>query len=95
MRKRQRPPRAQRIEGMAAEILDVEGAARLLGVSKRTIYKLASEQAVPAAKVGREWRFSRKRLIEWVTEGTGKTPGKPQTLEELLRQNNVRAAPRG
>ena len=95
MRKRRQAPRAKRIEGMAPEILDVEGAARLLGVSTRTIYKLAGERAIPAAKVGKEWRFSRKRLIEWVTQGAEKGGGEPTTLEDLLRSGSVRVVPRG
>jgi excisionase family DNA binding protein len=96
MGRRKAAPRQARIEGMSPEILDVEGAARLLGVSKRTIYSLAHEKVLPASKVGREWRFSRKRLIEWVTEGS-RTPdpkGEPQSLEELLRSVSVRAARR-
>ena len=38
MRKSRPPSRRERLENMAAEIVDVEGAAQLLGVSKRTIY---------------------------------------------------------
>jgi excisionase family DNA binding protein len=92
MARRKTAPRKVRIEGMAPEILDVEGAGKLLGVSKRTIYKLAAEKGIPSTKVGREWRFSRKRLIEWITQDpqNGQTP----SLEELLRSANVRSARR-
>jgi excisionase family DNA binding protein len=82
---------------MASEILDVEGAARLLGVSKRTVYNLAHEKALPATKVGREWRFSRKRLIEWVSGPIGPqgdTNPHPQSLDELLKSLPVRSARR-
>ena len=65
MRARKQDARAKRIKGMAAEILDVAGAATLLGVSRRTVYKLVSKRMIPATKVGKEWRFSRKRLIDW------------------------------
>jgi excisionase family DNA binding protein len=87
-------PRRKRIEGMAAEILDVDGAAKLLGVSKRTVYNLAHEKTLPGTKVGREWRFSRKRLIEWVSgtiQAQGDTNPQPQSLDELLRSLPVRA----
>jgi excisionase family DNA binding protein len=93
MKQRRQAPRTDRIEGMAPEILDVAGAARLLGVSTRTIYKLANDKVIPAAKVGKEWRFSRKRLIEWIANGA--EPTAPMTLDELLRSSNVRVAPRG
>lgn len=65
-----RGSRKARIAGMAREILDVAGAAELLGVSPATVYKLAREGKLPATKVGREWRFARARLIDWVADGT-------------------------
>jgi excisionase family DNA binding protein len=55
---------------MDEEILDVEGAARVLGVSTRTIYALARKGEIPAMRVGREWRFTRRNLIEWVANGS-------------------------
>jgi excisionase family DNA binding protein len=54
----------------AAKGLDIEGAADVLGVSKTTIYKLAREGTIPASRVGREWRFSRTNLVDWVKNGT-------------------------
>lgn len=80
-------------ELMDKDILDIQGAAAVLGVSKRTIYKLVSEKRIPAAKVGKEWRFSRRKLIEWVAAGAGKL--QPDSLAELLRGANVRASTRG
>jgi excisionase family DNA binding protein len=55
---------------MDAEILDVEGAATLLGVSTRTIYQLARKGDIPATRVGREWRFARRNLINWIANGS-------------------------
>ena len=46
------------------EILDVEGAAILLGVSTTTIYNLARKGEIPATRVGREWRFARSNLLQ-------------------------------
>jgi excisionase family DNA binding protein len=65
-----KPSRAERIERMDEEILDVDGAARVLGVSTRTIYNLARQGNIPAMRVGREWRFARRNLIEWVTNSS-------------------------
>ena len=50
-------------------ILDVQGAASLLGVSRHTIYRLLSADKIPAVRVGREWRFHRTTLIQWVASG--------------------------
>ncbi|MGE3537320.1 MAG: helix-turn-helix domain-containing protein [Candidatus Tectimicrobiota bacterium] len=55
---------------MDKEILDVEGAALILGVSSTTIYTLARKGEIPATRVGREWRFARSNLIQWVVNGS-------------------------
>lgn len=54
---------------MDKEILNIEEAAELFGVSVKTFIKLLKEEKVPARKIGREWRFSRKALIDWLAAG--------------------------
>ncbi len=81
--------RKERIADMDREILDVQGAATLLGVSKTTIYKLAQQGSLPAARVGKEWRFARKNLIDWISLG-GTNSSKDQ-LTALLKSSTVRA----
>ena len=51
------------------EILTIEDAADLLGVSIKTFNKVLHSQDMPARKIGREWKFSRRALIEWVGNG--------------------------
>ena len=46
--------RWQRLAMMDKEILDVTGAATLLGVSTTTIYNLARKGEIPATRVGAE-----------------------------------------
>jgi excisionase family DNA binding protein len=48
------------------EILNIDGAAAFLGVSVKTFSKVLREGDVPGRKVGREWKFARQALIEWV-----------------------------
>jgi excisionase family DNA binding protein len=67
--KKPKTARWQRIAMMDREILDVEGAATLLGVSP-TISNLARKGDIPATRVGREWRFARATLIQWVANGS-------------------------
>ena len=52
------------------EILTIEQAAELLGVSVKTFNKVLHSQRIPARKIGREWKFSRQALIDWVGNGT-------------------------
>lgn len=69
---------------MDKEILDVEGAATLLGVSTTTIYHLARQGNIPATRVGREWRFARQNLIQWVANGS-----EADKLTAVLRNGRV------
>ncbi len=52
------------------EILNIEEAAALLGVSIKTFNKVLHSQDLPARKIGREWKFSRQALIDWVGKGS-------------------------
>jgi excisionase family DNA binding protein len=56
----------------ARDILTIEEAAELLGVSVKTFNKVLHTQNLPARKIGREWKFSRRALIEWVGSGRSK-----------------------
>ena len=55
------------------EILNMEEAAELFGVSIKTFIKLLREETVPARKIGREWRFSKSALVAWLSQGSSKT----------------------
>ncbi len=79
-----KPSRAERREQMDEEILDVEGAARALGVSTRTIYKLARQGEIPAMRVGREWRFALQNLRAWVINGS-----QADQLTTVLRNGRI------
>jgi excisionase family DNA binding protein len=58
---------------MDKEILNMEEAAELFNVSIKTFIKLLKEEKVPARKIGREWRFSRRALVEWLSSGDSQT----------------------
>ena len=51
------------------DILNIEEAANLLGVSVKTFNKVLHTQSIPARKIGREWKFSRQALITWIGNG--------------------------
>jgi excisionase family DNA binding protein len=83
----QKPVQHQRRAAMGKGILDVAGAARLLGVSPGTIYKLARAGDIPGRRVGREWRFSHATLTKWIEESS--TPDADQ-LTALLRHARIK-----
>jgi excisionase family DNA binding protein len=51
------------------EVLDVEEAAQLLSVSPWTVREQARQGRLPGRKVGKEWRFSRQGLLQWLRVG--------------------------
>ncbi|HEX7712668.1 MAG TPA: methyltransferase domain-containing protein [Bacillota bacterium] len=54
------------------DILTLEEASLLFQVSTKTFLKLLREEEIPARKVGREWRFSRTALLEWMASGSSR-----------------------
>ena len=53
----------------AKEVLNVDEAAELLGVSPWTVREQARVGRLPGRKVGKEWRFSRQALLDWLSNG--------------------------
>lgn len=50
------------------EILTLEEVAHYLRLKPQTIYKWAQEKRIPAAKLGKEWRFRRSVIDRWLDE---------------------------
>lgn len=53
----------------AQEILDSRGAARFFRVSRETVIREARAGRLPGRRIGKEWRFSRSALLEWLALG--------------------------
>jgi excisionase family DNA binding protein len=54
---------------MKRDVLNVEEAAQYLGFSAYTVREKARDGEIPGRKIGKEWRFSRRRLLEWLEAG--------------------------
>ena len=54
---------------MNNDILNLEQAVEFLRVSEKTLIKLLREEHIPARKIGREWRFSKEALMNWISSG--------------------------
>jgi excisionase family DNA binding protein len=48
------------------EVMDIRQAADYLGISADSLYKYASENTIPAFKLGNRWRFKRSLLNQWM-----------------------------
>ena len=66
------------------DILDVDEAAVLLKVSRRTVYNRVKAGTIPHARVGRKILFSRAKLSQWVADGADLAqthPAKPDSAK--------------
>jgi excisionase family DNA binding protein len=52
--------------GGLREVMDIRQAAEYLGISPDSLYKYASENFIPAFKLGNRWRFKRSLLESWM-----------------------------
>jgi excisionase family DNA binding protein len=58
-------------------LLDVRGAAALLGVSANTVYALFRKGELPGRKVGRKWITTKAAVLRWIeSSSTGDTPAR-------------------
>jgi excisionase family DNA binding protein len=57
------------VEIQQKEVLTAEEAAEFLGFNPVTVRQKARLGEIPGRKIGKEWRFSRRRLLEWLEEG--------------------------
>lgn len=47
-------------------VMTVKEVATYLKMAESTVYRLAQEKRLPARKVGRLWRFSKRALDTWL-----------------------------
>lgn len=73
----------ERMGGALHEILDVEGAAEALGVSRRLVLRLLREGKLPGKKVGREWRILRSAIVQWLKTPEGDSASPPWLRDAL------------
>ena len=48
-----------------SEIMTLEEVAEYLRLKPQTIYTWAQEKKIPAAKLGKEWRFKKSIIDKW------------------------------
>lgn len=68
------------------EIMTLEEVARYLKLKPQTVYKWAQEGQIPGAKLGKEWRFRRGILDEWIDSSMILSKG---GMEFLVRSGQV------
>ena len=55
-------------------LLTIDEVATYMQVSRFTVYRLAKEHSIPATKIGRQWRFQKEEIEQWMREKSRKEP---------------------
>lgn len=50
------------------EVFDLDDLTRYLKIPKSTLYKLAQRGGVPGQKVGKQWRFHKGAIDDWLNK---------------------------
>lgn len=55
--------------------------ATMLTLSLASVYRLAKEGALPARKIGRQWRFPRREMENWLEQQEPPAPPRRSIME--------------
>ena len=53
------------------KLLNLKQIAEYLQISTSSIYSLVQNDKIPAYKLGRQWRFKRKEIDNWLENNSG------------------------
>ncbi|MBL7129037.1 MAG: helix-turn-helix domain-containing protein [Ignavibacteria bacterium] len=67
------------------DIMNLEEVAKYLKMKPQTIYTWAQKGKIPAAKLGKEWRFRKSIIDEWFDSHID---GKFNDLKKTVSGNN-------
>jgi len=71
--------RFMREQERVEEILTPSNVAALLKIHIQTVYRLAAEGKIPGNRIGRSWRFSRKDVLDLISNHSTNPPRKPKS----------------
>src|SRR3989338_3580020 len=64
----QEPPVSSPRQTVAPEVMDIRELALYLGLGKSKIYALIRMRKIPASRIGRQYRFSKSVVDQWLKE---------------------------
>ena len=68
------------------EVMDIRQAAEYLGISADSLYRYASENTIPAFRLGNRWRFKKTRLDAWMDEQSGVSEQVPKLVKSRQKK---------
>lgn len=51
------------------EVMTLDELSVYLKIPKSTLYKLVQEGRLPGQKIGKQWRFGKQGIDQWLAEG--------------------------
>ena len=73
------------------ELMTEREVREMIRISRTTLWKLRKNEGFPFTKVGRQYRYSKKEILEWMKERKGK---KIEVKAAKPRQNALADKPR-
>ncbi len=67
-----------------SDLLNTEEASQFLKLAKPTLYRYVREGRLPAMRMGKEWKFHKKLLEEWVIKEMEASSQKRREAVDLL-----------
>lgn len=68
------------------EVMDIIELSKYLGIGKSKIYSLIRQKKIPASRIGRQYRFSKSVIDQWLKERLITT--KDETQISLFKTKN-------
>jgi excisionase family DNA binding protein len=68
MKRKKRTVVRKRLVGPPPEVMDIQTLAQYLAMGRSKIYNLIRQRKIPASRIGRQYRFSKSLIDQWLTE---------------------------
>ena len=68
MRRKRRKAARRPFVGPPPEVMDIKTLAQYLGMGRSKIYNLIRQKKIPASRIGRQYRFSKELVEQWLRE---------------------------
>jgi excisionase family DNA binding protein len=68
MKRKKRKVVRKQLVGPPPEVMDIKTLAQYLGMGRSKIYNLIRQKKVPASRIGRQYRFSKELIDQWLKE---------------------------
>ncbi|MEO6612413.1 MAG: helix-turn-helix domain-containing protein [Chitinophagaceae bacterium] len=69
------------------QLLTVNDVIKLVGLPRHIIYAKAMSGEIPSFKIGKQYRFSRKKILEWFEGKFDKTADVDELIDKYLQKN--------